>query len=69
MNDWHPTPEQTANAQARVGATWARLLAERHPGHRFVIEWRERPQATDAPPLTRKVAGEIIDQQTGRTAA
>lgn len=69
MTEWRPTHDQTTTARARVAATWARLLAERHPGHRFIVEWREGRDTTDAPALPRKVDGEIVDQEDGRSAA
>ena len=57
------------DARRRVGATWARLLAEKHPGRRFVIEWREPADVISATPRRREITGHVEDAQDGRTAA
>lgn len=66
---WTPTAAQRAAARERVGAAWARLLAEEHPGHRFVVEWGEGDELTGSTALPREIDGEVVDEERGRAAA
>lgn len=57
-------------ARDRVARTWARYLADRHPGHTFVVQWRERPDTTTARDTgPREIPRHVLDEQHGRTAA
>jgi hypothetical protein len=73
---FEPTPEQTTTARARVGAVWARLLAEQNPGRRYVVEWGERPERRDTPhtigtsaPAPREIIRHVVDEERGHAAA